>query len=399
MKSVSATLALLFLAAAIFPSAVEFKAGVNADRIGLDDVLIYTLTFSGITNPTQPDLSGLADFKIVQTSQSSEFQFVNGASAYSTHFVYYLAPVRVGNLNIPAAVFPIGGKEYRTRSFQIQVVKGSLTPQGPTPGRQRSPFDDDIPDSPFMKRESRIDVQLKARVSKSRALKGEQIIFRAILYTTNTVDSVNLQSNQSLEGFWQEWFPVPQTITGKSEMINGTLYQVFEVRKAALYPTKSGILTIPPLNFQFGLVDPHSAFFGSRPVIRSTPELKIEVVEPPQEAADLPVGTFSMEAGSDRNETDINGIISLRLKISGTGNIKTLEPPALASSDSYKMFPAKISRDTTFSGESLSGIVTCETPVSFTRSGLVSFPPFKFRYFNPAIRKIVELKSAPLRSA
>lgn len=395
MKFVSVMLVMLFLAAAIFPATVEFKAGINADRIGLDDVLIYTLTFTGINNPAQPDLSDLVDFKIMQTSQSSEFQFVNGVSAYSTHFVYYLAPVRIGNLNLPSAVCPIGGKEYRTRAFQIQVAKGSLTPQGPAPQKQRSPFDDGIADSPFMRRESRVDVQLKARISKSRALKGEQIIFRTILYTTNTVDSVNLLSNQSLEGFWQEWFPIPQTITGKSEMLNGTLYQVFEVRKAALYPTKTGILTIPPLNFQFGLVDPQSAFFGSRPIIRSTPELKIEVEELPKEAAELPVGVFTMDAGADRSETDINGIISLRLKISGTGNIKTLEPPALANSDSYKMFQAKISRDTTFGGESLSGTVTCEIPVSFFRSGVVSFPPFEFRYFNPAIRKIVELKSAP----
>ena len=35
---------------------VEIKASINADKIGIDDVLIYTLTFKGIDNPTQSAL-------------------------------------------------------------------------------------------------------------------------------------------------------------------------------------------------------------------------------------------------------------------------------------------------------------------------------------------------------
>jgi len=101
MKSVPGLLAALFLAGVLFSADIEIKAGINADRIGLDDILVYTLTFKGIQNPKQPDLSYLADFKVVQTSQSSEFQFVNGVSAYYTSFVYYLAPVRIGRLDIP----------------------------------------------------------------------------------------------------------------------------------------------------------------------------------------------------------------------------------------------------------------------------------------------------------
>lgn len=396
MKSVSGLLAALFLSGILFSADIEITAGINAERIGLDDILIYTLTFKGSQNPKQPDLSYLTDFKVVQTSQSSEFQFVNGVSAYSTSFVFYLSPVRIGRLRIPPAAATIAGREYRTQAYQIEVVKGSLSLQNPPQPRPQSPLDDDFTESPFSRKKARIEVQLKTNVSKTKALKGEQLIYRVLLYTVNTVDSVNLLSNQSLEGFWQEWFPTPQTITGRSEMINGTLYQIFEIRKAALYPTQAGTLTIPPLNFQIGLVDPQSAFFGSKPIVRSTPEIKIEVANPPPEAADLPVGSFSLDAGVDRTATDINGMITLRLKLAGTGNIKTLEPPVLQSNESFKVFPAKISRDTVFGGESISGTVTCEIPLSFNQSGLVSIPPFEFRFFHPATRRIVTLRSLPL---
>ena len=397
MKSVSGLLAALFLTGVLSSADIEVKAGINADRIGLDDILVYTLTFKGIQNPKQPDLSYLADFKVVQTSQSSEFQFVNGISAFYTSFVYYLAPVRIGRLSIPPAASTIADREYRTRAFQIEVVKGSLSLQNPPQPKPLSPFGDDFAESPFPRKEARIEVQLKTNISKTKALKGEQLIYRVLLYTVNTVDSVNLLSNQSLEGFWQEWFPIPQTITGRSEMINGTLYQIFEIRKAALYPAKAGTLTIPPLNFQFGLADPQSAFFGSKPIIRSTPEIKIEVTNPSPEAADLPVGSFSLDAGVDRNATDINGMITLHLKLAGTGNIKTLEPPVLQSNEFFKVFPAKISRETVFGKESLSGTVNCEIPVSFNRSGLISIPPFEFRFLHPVTRRIITLRS-PLLS-
>ncbi len=396
MKSVSGLLAALFLAIALSSADIEIQAGINADRIGLDDILVYTLTFKGMQNPKQPDLSYLSDFKVVQTSQSSEFQFVNGISAYSTNFVYYLAPVRTGRLHIPPSASAISGREYRTQAFQVEVVKGSLSLQNPSQTKPRSPFGEDFAESPFPKKESRIEVQLKTNISKTKALKGEQIIYRVLLYTVNTVDSVNLLSNPSLEGFWQEWFPIPQTITGRSEMINGTLYQIFEIRKAAIYPAKAGTLTIPPLNFQLGLVDPQSAFFGSKPIVRSTPEIRIEVADPPPEAEGLPVGSFSLDAGVDRNATDVNGMITLRLKLTGTGNIKTLEPPVLQGNESFKVFPAKISRETVFGGESLSGTVTCEIPISFNRNGLVSIPPLEFRFFHPATRRIVTLRSHPL---
>ena len=71
-------------------------------KIGLDDTLIYTLTFKNINNPVQPDLSHWEDFKTLQTSRSSEFQFSNGVSTSSTRFTYYLMPVRTGKSD-PAA--------------------------------------------------------------------------------------------------------------------------------------------------------------------------------------------------------------------------------------------------------------------------------------------------------
>ena len=73
---------LVFFSGIIGADDIEFKARVNADRIGLDDVLVFTVTYKGIQNPPQPDVSVIKEFRITQTSRSTEYRFVNAVSSY-----------------------------------------------------------------------------------------------------------------------------------------------------------------------------------------------------------------------------------------------------------------------------------------------------------------------------
>lgn len=380
---------------------VEIKASINADKIGIDDVLIYTLTFKGINNPTQPALSDLEDFKVVQTSRSTEYRFINGVSSYYTNFVYYLMPLKTGILTIPPAIYKFNGKHYETEPFKVEVVKGSVAPRKPQP-RRRFPSvfddDDDFFKSPFRRTQPReIDVKIKAEVSKRKVVKGEPILYRVLLLTRNRIQSVNMVSNQSFPGFWQEWFPVSRSIDGENRNVNGKIYQVFEIRKAVLFPTRTGSVTIPSLKFEMALVgDSFSVFSDARKIFRSTPEVTIKVSDLPQEALGLPVGDFTFDVKADKKEVDINDILTLRLTIRARkGNIKTLEMPQFGTTEYYKIYPSKISRNSNFNRDSLSGVIEAEIPVSFKKTGLISFPSLEFKYFNPDASIIVTLKSTP----
>jgi hypothetical protein len=383
---------------------VEFKASINADKIGLDDQLVYTVTVKGIQNPPAPDLSGLQDLKVEQTSRSSEFSFVNGAASYSTHFIYYLKPQKKGRATIPSALLLYQGNEYKTQVFTIQVVEGSVAPQTPQ-RRRRSLFDmadDDFFSSPFGRVNRRrqepppIDIFLNATISKKRVFKGEQLTYTVYLYTRNRVESVNPLTKQSVTGFWQEWYPVPKSIDGSSKQINGKTYQVYEIRKAALFPTKSGRLKIAPMKFEVGLAD--SAFFFSTPrkITRATPEMKIEVLPLPAAAKNLPVGNFGFEVETSKIEVDANDILAVDMKIRGNGNIKTINPPEFPRSGSYKVFPPKISRNFDMNGNRMSGVLKAEIPVSFKKTGTLTFPPLDFKYFDPDRNRIMTLSSAPI---
>ncbi len=392
-------LAMLLAVPATLPGVdAEVTASVSSEKIGLDDTLIYTLTFTNIENPTQPDLSLLDDFKCLQTSRSSEFQFRNGASSSSTRFIYYLMPTRTGRLALPPVRYSYQGREYSTRSFVVEVVKGSLSP-GSTPGAgQPSLFDDDFFSSPFRDNQpQKVDATLRAVISKTACLKGEQLIFRILLYTRNRIEAVNMLSSASFAGFWQEWFPVPQSISPSSENVNGVIYQVYEIRKAALFAGESGTLAIPSLQFELQLADPGSAFFGPQAIRRSTQEIKVAVSEPPAVAAGLPVGQFSFALNCPRDKADVNEIVTLLMKISGSGNSKAIIPPTVPGSDMALIYPAKITQETAYASTSLTGTLRAEIPVSFKHTGMAVFPPLEFRYFDPTRHAVVSLRSSPLQ--
>lgn len=393
---------LLAVPAALSAAEIEFTAGISADKIGLDDVLLYTVTFKGINNPTQPTLDELKDFKIVQTSRSTEFRFVNGVSSYYTNFVYYLMPLKTGMLTIPSVSYHHEGESYTTQPFKVEVVQGSVSPRQPQQRRQRMPsiFDDedDLFKSPFRKSAPQeIDVKLKVEVSKRTAVKGEPILFRILLYARNRIQSVNMVSNQSFPGFWQEWSPISRSIDSRRGELDGKVYNVYEIRKVMLFPTRTGSVPIPSLQFELSLVDDSYSFFAdTRKISRTTPEVTVNVVEPPARALGLPVGDFSFGVVPDKKNVDVNDILSLRIKINvRKGNAKTLEVPEFPTSEYYKIYPSKISRDNSFNENSLTGVVEAEVPVSFKKTGLISFPSLEFKYYKPEAGEVVTLKSNP----
>ncbi len=370
---------------------IEFKASVDAETIGLEDYLVYTVTFKGIQNPAPPDISEIGDFNIIQTSRSSEFKFINGVSSSYINFIYYLAPLKEGTLMIPPVRYVHNNKILKTQQFRILAVKGSVKKVSPKK-RSRSIFDMDEDLSPFdafKPARTEIDVKLRASVSKTRVRLGEQLIYRVLLYSRSRVESVNLISGQSFPGFWQEWYPVKKSIDGTTEVIDGKNYQVFEIRKAALFPSATGDLSIPSVKFELSLSDNSLSFFSSpRKITRSTNNIKIKVEDSSGNKNALPVGQMSILAEPDKSSIDINELLTIKVVVRGYGNIKTVNIPEYLNSSAYKVFPAKINRKINYEENGIYGIVSSEVPISFNSTGEIKIPSLEFSYYDPYESKI-----------
>jgi hypothetical protein len=138
------------------------------------------------------------------------------------------------------------------------------------------------------------------------------------------------------------------------------------------------------------------SFFSSpQRIFRSTSEIAIKVSDLPPGATGLPVGRFKLEVRPGKQEIDINDMLTLKVRIAGKGNLKTVTPPDFTDNDFFKTYPPKISRNVSKRENGISGHVEAEIPVAFKKSGLISFPELPFKYFDPQMGKIVSLKSKP----
>ena len=210
------------------------------------------------------------------------------------------------------------------------------------------------------------------------------MLFRVLLYTRNRIEAVNMISSPSFAGFWQEWFPVPQSITAGSENVNGVIYQVYEIRKAALFASESGTLTIPALQFELQMADPASMFFGSTPAAPldpGSPGHGQRTAGRGRRTAGRPIRFFASAARMPR--ADINDIVTLHMKISGSGNSKAIIPPALPSDEQFLVYPAKITQENDLLRLALTGTLRAEIPVSFNKAGAITFPVPGVQVFRP----------------
>lgn len=400
----SARAAFLFLCLGLFlgvlPLAAEelaLSASVDAEKIGKDDYLTYTVTFKGFSNPSAPDLAALSDFRVVQSMRSSEFRLINNVAESYTNFIFTLQPLKTGTLHLPPVRVRAGGKEYASESFRIEVVAGSVKPRQPaSSGAPSSLFDDDWFGRPRQSA-APAEVLLKAQVSKARLPYGEPVLYTVLLYTQAPVEGANLVSSPSFPGFWQEWFPLPQTISGRQEILNGKRYSVFEIRKALLFPSRSGRLTIPAMEFDLVVSEEASFFSGApRTLRRSTQSLEVEAGEAPAAAAGLPVGQYTYTVQCERLNVDVNTFPVVKMTIRGNGNVKTITPPVIDSGADFQAFPAKTTTNVEYQERSVSGVLQAEIPLSFQGGGEVRVQAPPFRFYDPQRRTVVTLTAAPL---
>jgi len=398
-------LAIFFLALSVHlqPAGIQeasFTAAVNAERIGLDDILVYTLTYTGNNNPQTPELPMLRmlrDFRLLQQSTSSEVRLLDGDVSYATHFYYHLLPLRTGKLSIPAVRVRLAGKEFRSNPVFVEVVPGSVLPKEPF-----SAYADDSL-SPSLARGEPIapgDLFLQVRASPQRVFRNQQVNLAILLYSRKRIESATMISNRSFPGCWQEWYPVPEEISSRYETLNGKTYYVFEVNRAALFPTHAGQLTIPAFQFEIAMI---ASNFGLLPlaqkVVRSSEPLAIRVAELPADAADLPVGNFSFSLQADRLQANINDLAILRLHMVGDGNFKTLSLPAWAASEDFIAYPEKVSQALDYGSVPLTGSLTAEIPISFRRAGSIRLPSLDFAFFDPHLRRVVHAPSGEMTIA
>lgn len=438
----------------------SFTLVAGGNKMGIEDQIQVQYILKNIDNVTtagpKPEIQN--NFFIVSgpiTSRNSQVSYRNGQMTQSQSIVltYVLQPKKKGNLTIVAGTAKTNdGKEYESNSLQVEVVDGSIAAQ--QQNRSNDPWGDDPFDAFFRQRQqqarrqrqqqqqggvqpkSNINLQedlfIKVVVDKSKVHLGEQITATYKLYARVPMN-VNISKLPSLNGFWTQDFEMPKgNIKPVEEIANGKRYQVFTLKKSALFPQQTGTLELDPAEAEgvarileevqgrdpffddpvfdnFMMDDPFFEDFFRRKqyrdvkvTLRSKP-VKIQVDSLP--SAEKPegftgaVGNFTVTSSIDKANLTTDDVASYKISIKGSGNLKLIEAPALNLPNGLTAYDPVIEDTITGRTTTISGTKTITYSITPTMPGEYNIPPIKFSYFDPKTNEFVtaSTKAAKLK--
>ncbi|NNE71834.1 MAG: protein BatD [Rhodothermales bacterium] len=394
---------------------IRVLASVSESTIGTEETLSYTVEIQGVRSletPSPPETEGLvlaSTFPSRQTSMS----IVNGAVTQSVSFTWTYRPVGEGQARIAALPLRISGNTYTTDGITITVVPQSQRPARRAPSRTNpfSPFQRSVPSPPAEEvqpdaRDLFIDVVPSAR----SAVQNQQVTVAYVLYFREGIQlrQSRLTDSWDAEGFWREELevesrPIPQVVVR-----DGIRYNRITLKRAAVFPTRSGELSVDPLKIESEAIlptrssDPLARFFSLQsrftPVELSSAPLTLTASPLPPGAPESfqgAVGALNFSARFDRSELEVGESLQLTIRISGNGNLATMAAPTFEAPGAFEQYDPQVSTSIDRSGAQLRGSKTFTYVLVPRSNGVFQMPPISYTWYDPNAGRYVTDATEP----
>ncbi len=378
---------------------IRLTASVDPNPVAVGEQFIYRVEVSGsVQNLPEVELPNLDQFALLAgPNVSSSFQIINFSMQASKTYTLYLAARQEGTYQIGPATAKYQGKTYRSNSLRLKVVKQSQKPAARNQGssRQKTSRSNDLSRWIF----------LKVIPSKKQVYQNEQVTLTYKFYYRLNIQNYSIEKLPEAAGCWVEDYPLPKRLRVRNEVVNGIQYNVAELKKIAVFPSRAGRVKISPLEMMVEAVirrrstrDPFDLFddffdnpFGQvvRKLVTSGPVV-IEVLPPPEngkpDGFNGLVGDFKIISSLDRTETKTNEAISYKVKIMGNGLLKFLNKLPVEFPPDFEVYEPKIKEHTSKKGELISSEKEFEYVLIPRVAGEFKIGELKIPYFNPADR-------------
>ncbi|MFN7013307.1 MAG: BatD family protein, partial [Bacteroidia bacterium] len=255
IKKIGLFIAAFFLGLMAIADDINFIAKANRNKIGTGETVQITYSInSNANNFKAPNING---FKVIGgPNQSSSFQWINGKTSQSISISYILLAEKEGTYTFKGATIEAGGKTYTSNEITLEVVKGNppqQQQQHQSQPKQNPIFDpfDPFGNQPLQQatqtQDLKDDIYIKVNVDKKSVYIGEQITASYKIYTRVDIVSNSVKKLPSLNGFWSQDIDNKGQAQLVRETIDGVQYYVAELKKTILFPQRTGILEIDPL--------------------------------------------------------------------------------------------------------------------------------------------------------
>lgn len=405
--------ALLFFSFSLAGKAQDFSATASPSTVAVGDQVQVTFLLNGEGNnfraPSFPDFNIL-----MGPSQSTSMQIMNGSMSQSLSFTYILQALKEGSFKIGNASIDANGKQLLSNTFTITVVKGGTPP--PSSGQQGGQQD-----SKGTAGEVSKNVFLRVTVDKSSVYRGEGIVCSFKLYTRVNLVNYGLTKLPAFNGFWSQEITLPQQLEFRSETLDGVSYKVADIKKMVLFPQRSGNLQLEPMQgeviarvqvkrnrnndpFDQFFNDPffNNPFFGNAiqdvkvPLRSQAVNVTVKELPDPPPGFTGAVGKFTMDVTADKKEVKAHNPVTVRIKLSGKGNLKLLDAPVIGFPPDFETYDPKISSNITAGLQGVTGNKTFEYLVIPRNEGEYKVDLSPFIFFNLETKRYESLPAPAL---
>lgn len=368
---------------------VSFVASApNSVVVGEQFRLSYRITSTQVQDFNPGSIKGFDVLMGPSRSQQSSVQVINGkqSASGSVTFTYILMANAAGEFTIPGATIVANGKPMTSNALQIKVL-----PQDKASNRQASDGHNSVSVSDK-------DLFITASVNKTQVYEQEALLLTYKIYTRETNIQLNSAKLPDFKGFHSQEIEDGSTNRWEQEHYKGRNYFTTIYRKFVLFPQQAGQLVIEPAQFQMtvskaqAVDDPFEAFFnggGSVIEIRKNLLTAKTIVNVQTLPAGKPddftggVGEFTLTSAVNADRLKTNDALTLKVTISGTGNLKLLNEPKLAFPNDFETYDPKSNNDgVRLTAQGLTGSKVVEYLAIPRHAGTFKVGGVSFSYFD-----------------
>lgn len=387
MKLKFLILSILFFTGLSLQAQVRFEAKVSKNKLGVNERLRvdFEMNQDG-DNFRPPSFDG---FTVVGgPNQAVSNRWINGDRTYSKTYSYYLQPNSRGRKTIAQAEITVDDKVYKTTPVDVEVTAAV---EKPTDGDDSELIASD-------------NLHLVAEVSDATPYLNEGITVVYKLYVSPRISVSNFREVDSpkFSDFWSQNIEIRELRPENGEY-QGEPYRYVVLKKAVLYPQKTGELELEPLTLSVSVDVPSDRrdIFGSRiyktinkTVAAGTRTIDVKPLPDGKPAGFTgAVGKFSMDVSTTKEKLKASESLEAKVEIRGNGNLNLFELPALEVPSSLEMYsPERIENVTTTLNGKQGSIIDNYTIVP-TRKGQYPIKPLNFSYFDPQSETYKSLSS------
>ena len=402
MRRLNILIALFFAVVSVVRAEnIQFTAKApGAVAKGEQFQLVYSVNSDNARDIRMPSIGNFDVIFGPSASSYSSTQYINGKMSreVATSYTYILIAKKEGTFTIPAATVTVGGTKYTSNAVSVRVLpadKSSAQQAAAQGGRGSSTS---ATESGAKISNQNFFVRLNLSTKKIYEQQYIQATFK--VYSRYEFDFEN-EKYPEFEGFMVEDY-TPKTRQLTLETVNGQTYRVGVLRQLLLFPQRTGTIKIGGCKLNAVVRIQSRAGGGGRSIfddffetyqdvrkVLTTEPVTVEVLPLP---ANKPatfngaVGNFNITSSINRQHLKANESVTVKVVISGNGNLKLLKNPEIKFPADFEVYDPKVTNNikTTAAGTVGSKVIEYLAIPRF--QGKYTIPGVTFSYFDPNSR-------------